>query len=510
MKAIPCFKFPIARLARAVSAIFMASALTAFAADAQKIGNVDVSQWRGFNLLEKFTLRGNAPFKEGDFKWIAELGFNFVRLPMDYRCYTEANDWLKFKEDVLKDIDQAIEFGAKYNVHVSVNLHRAPGFCINPPAEPTDLWTDEGALKAFIAHWVMFAKRYRHVSSERLSFNLLNEPTRNTRETYLKVFTRTIEAIQQEDPNRLIIVDGNSVGKDPLLEFLKYANVIQSTRGYHPGTISHYKANWVNGSDAWPEPTWPPLRLAGHLYGPSKPELKSPLVIEGDFKAGTTVALKLRQLSMKAKLQVKADGKVVAEEMFDPKADPAAWKAVKSEARWTYHEPAAPRVFQTTLASPAQQISVENVDGDWITFSELALAVAGGPRRAYAADLEWGRKHEKLRVTADGRLLPPPGVLPDQTLVDYLKPWRDISAQGETVFVGEWGCFNKTPHPVALAWMKAWLEQWKQARFGWALWNFRGSFGILDSGRADVQYENWNGHKLDREMLKLLQEYQKY
>ena len=39
------------------------------------------------------------------------------------------------------------------------------------------------------------------------------------------------------------------------------------------------------------------------------------------------------------------------------------------------------------------------------------------------------------------------------------------------------------------------------------MWNFRGSFGILDSDRKDVQYEDFNGHKLDRKMLELLQKY---
>jgi endoglucanase len=39
------------------------------------------------------------------------------------------------------------------------------------------------------------------------------------------------------------------------------------------------------------------------------------------------------------------------------------------------------------------------------------------------------------------------------------------------------------------------------------LWEFRGSFGILDSQRQDVAYEDWHGHKLDREFLKLLQEF---
>ena len=40
---------------------------------------------------------------------------------------------------------------------------------------------------------------------------------------------------------------------------------------------------------------------------------------------------------------------------------------------------------------------------------------------------------------------------------------------------------------------------------GWALWNFRGSFGILDSGRQDIEYEDWHGRKLDRKLLAMLQ-----
>ena len=46
-------------------------------------------RWRGFNLLEKFTLDGNAPYQESDFDMIARWGFNFVRLPTDYRIWTK-------------------------------------------------------------------------------------------------------------------------------------------------------------------------------------------------------------------------------------------------------------------------------------------------------------------------------------------------------------------------------------------------------------------------------------
>src|SRR5258706_11682832 len=42
-------------------------------------------RWRGFNLLEWFDANNRKPFKEEDFALIAELGFDFVRLPLSYR-----------------------------------------------------------------------------------------------------------------------------------------------------------------------------------------------------------------------------------------------------------------------------------------------------------------------------------------------------------------------------------------------------------------------------------------
>ncbi len=60
---------------------------------------------------------------------------------------------------------------------------------------------------------------------------------------------------------------------------------------------------------------------------------------------------------------------------------------------------------------------------------------------------------------------------------------------------------------MVLAWLRDVLEILTSNGIGLALWNFRGSFGILDSGRKDVQYEDFHGHKLDRKLLNLLQEF---
>ncbi len=88
---------------------------------------------------------------------------------------------------------------------------------------------------------------------------------------------------------------------------------------------------------------------------------------------------------------------------------------------------------------------------------------------------------------------------------EQVEPWRKFADTfGIGVHIGEWGAYNRTPHGVVLAWAKDCLENWKQAGIGWALWNLRGEFGILDSQRADVAYENYQGHKLDRKMLEML------
>jgi hypothetical protein len=48
----------------------------------------ELPRWRGFNLLEMF-YKGcsTGPLHEEDFQFISELGFNFVRLLLDYRIW---------------------------------------------------------------------------------------------------------------------------------------------------------------------------------------------------------------------------------------------------------------------------------------------------------------------------------------------------------------------------------------------------------------------------------------
>jgi hypothetical protein len=63
-------------------------------------------RWRGFNLLGMFcrTRMENGDkrifgyFPEDRFQWMKEWGFNFARLPLDYRYFVEEGDWMKTVE----------------------------------------------------------------------------------------------------------------------------------------------------------------------------------------------------------------------------------------------------------------------------------------------------------------------------------------------------------------------------------------------------------------------------
>ena len=109
--------------------------------------------WKGFNLLNKFNPDYQTPFAESDFEIMAEWGFNFARIPLSYWCWSSEDDWYRVDEKCLEEIDRAVEFGRRYGIHINLNFHRVPGYCINPPHGEKNLFEDDDALEACAHHW---------------------------------------------------------------------------------------------------------------------------------------------------------------------------------------------------------------------------------------------------------------------------------------------------------------------------------------------------------------------
>jgi aryl-phospho-beta-D-glucosidase BglC (GH1 family) len=492
-----------------------ASAATAIMATLAERGNADapralpeatpqkLPRWRGFNLLEKFQSVGNQPFVEEDFELIADWGFNFVRLPMDFRCWAKTPE-AEFNEQTMKEIDQAITWGREYGVHVCINFHRGPGYCVNlrNGEEPT-LWTETSAQNQFARHWGVFAARYQGLPSRQLSFNLINEPGDITGAVYAAAMKPAIAAIRAADPQRLTIADGIRWGTKPVPELVSLG-IAQSTRGYEPMLISHYEASWIHHEGPWPTPVWPiPVGINNHLYGDAKPEFKSALALQIECPQATPFSIRVGHVSAQAELIVKADGAVVLQKQFQPGPGAGEWK--KSEpASWGGYNADYNRDYAATLPAGTREIQIAVGKGDWLTFAELRL----GETSIVPGNNDWGVKQETFIVDAHGaRPVNAQYLHSKETLQNkMIEPWRALTRQGVGVIVGEWGAFNHTPHAVVLAWMRDCLDNWQAAGFGWVLWNFRGPFGILDSDRKDVTYETFKGRKLDRKMLELLRQ----
>ena len=224
-------------------------------------------RWRGFNLLEMYTVGSTTPFAEEDFRWIADWGFDFVRLPLSYTQWIKNDDPFQIDHDGqgLARLDRAVELGERHGLHVCLSLHRAPGYSVNRERrEPFNLWRDPQALEAFCLHWQALAGRYRGIADARLSFNLVNEPPPPlpfwpggfTRSRYERVMTAAVSAIRDVSPGRTIIVDGVDYGRCPSLRLAGW-RVAQSCRAYEPFELSHYRASWMPRAGRWRAPEWP-------------------------------------------------------------------------------------------------------------------------------------------------------------------------------------------------------------------------------------------------------------
>ncbi len=471
-------------------------------------------RWRGFNLTEKFQRDwNNGPFLESDFQWIRELGFNFVRLPMDYRVWIQGNDWTKFNEPVLKEIDQAVAWAGQYGIHVAINFHRAPGYTVAKPPERLSLWKDDEAQQACATHWAMFARRYRGIGNERLSFNLFNEPAGVDEDVYVEVVKKIVAAIRHEDPDRLIISDGLEYGRRPAMALAKL-NLAQATRGYTPMDVSHHQASWAGGTKDDPVPAWPRPRANGMLYSPTKnemsPEAQEPLVLEGPFRQETALRLRVQTVSSRANLVVRGNDKEHWTKEFVCGPGEGEWKQSVFLSQWNTYQNIYDRDYSVQIPAGTRRVEIALTGGDWLRLSQLGLKRPDAAEDVLDLQREWGQRPAQARYAPESEDGP---ILCDsmenrQWLWDTMVvPWQEAEQAGIGVVVGEFGCYNKTPHNVALRWLDDNLANWEKAGWGWALWNFRGSFGILDSDRKDVQYEDFHGHKLDRQMLELLQRY---
>ena len=493
-------------------------------------------RWRGFNLLGMFRAPGDtsdhrAPgyFTEDEFQWIHDWGFNFVRLPMDYRHWIVDGDWNTFDEKVFERLDKVVEWGTKYGIHVQFCFHRAPGFSVLgwEKQDKLQLRDSDVPLQAFAKQWAAFARHYRDVPNERLSFNLVNEPS-FPEERYVHIAQTLIAAIRKEDPKRFIIADGNRTASRPVPGLYPVPGVGQAMRGYAPHTLTHYRVFYF--PEASFKPVWPLTRespVGGALWG--RGETGHDRFTVADAPAGRW-EFSFGRVDGPVTLAFAADGKPLRTVAFDPKEDDGA--------RWLYPKKrgallsasATESVF-LDLPAPVKELTVEAVAGKVAVLGSVTVVSPEGRKATLGTWLPGGggvdpkrNANFRQRFSGFGETVPfrvaeatgpydlrgasTPGEGFVREFCDFMR-WEDpaIAARDVFVMVGEFGPRASSPLAEVLAFTEDQLRYWKSRGWGWALWNLRGYCGVLDNGRTDVPLEDFHGHKLDRALLELLRKW---
>lgn len=498
--------------------------------------------WCGGNLfgLLLYNKGGCRGYEERDFAVLEKYGFNFVRLPIDYRFLARKDgNWYEPDDGETRKLDAGVEYGRKHRLHVQVCFHRIPGYTVaGYDPEKHDIFKDQEALDAACRYWSFLARRYKGIPNDELSFNLFNEPSAlsggasgryaSAESRYPVVIRALVKAIRDNDPDRFIVADGLGTGPHgylPVKGLEDIPNFGWATRGYEPMLVSHCGAKWV-GLENSPVPDWPfdPEAPIGVFAERGRPNDFAPFELL-DLPPCTVAFTFARGVATRAELEAVADGRVVKCETLVPVKGAPGWTDVRVNETWKNTVGSYTGRVEVVLAKGAKTFSIATVRGEWARPDACFITSADGRHSVRIGFASQFVKPENFRQKFRGwdaaKAFRPVDVkgedIPRRYEDDareylYRTQFRFLDAalpKGGFVMAGEFGVYNKTPHAMSLSLIEAYFRMWQERGMGWAVWGFRGSMGVIDSGRADVEYEQTPDGKVDREMLDLFRRYMK-
>ncbi|MFZ6022905.1 MAG: glycoside hydrolase family 5 protein [Bacteroidota bacterium] len=155
---------------------------------------------------------------ETDIRLLKEMGSNSVRLPFDYRLFTNES-YLGVNDSTrgFYYMDKVVSWCKKYKLYLLLDMHGAPGGQTGDNIDNSYgypfLYTDSGCQQKTIDIWKRIATRYRNESII-LGYDLLNEPIAHFFEQdklnplLEPLYKRIVKAIRQVDKNHLVFLEG--------------------------------------------------------------------------------------------------------------------------------------------------------------------------------------------------------------------------------------------------------------------------------------------------------------
>ena len=188
-----------------------------------------MSQCRHFNP---------AFIEEEDFRRIREMGFDHVRLPVDYDVLAAAGTDL---------LTRALAWAGEQGLSVIVDLHKAPGYDFNAASTGGNtLFGNPELQERFLKTWDSLSAAYG--DRTHVAFELLNEVVeREAAEPWNDLIRRAVRVIRRNTGNPIIYggIQWNQAEKLALLDKPEAENIIFTFHFYEPLAFTHQRAPWI-------------------------------------------------------------------------------------------------------------------------------------------------------------------------------------------------------------------------------------------------------------------------
>ena len=211
---------------------------------------------RGTNIshwLSQSEQRGEARrlhIQEDDFARLEELGFDFVRIPIDeVQFWDEQGNKLPEAWDLLNN---ALDWSKKHNLRAIVDLHiiRAHYFnAVNEADQAVNtLFTSEEAQEGLLNLWRQLSEFLKDRSNDWVAYEFMNEPVAPEHEMWNQLVAKVHKALRELEPQRTLVVGSNMWQGHETMKYLKVPegdkNIILSFHYYNPMLLTHYGAWW--------------------------------------------------------------------------------------------------------------------------------------------------------------------------------------------------------------------------------------------------------------------------
>lgn len=185
---------------------------------------------------------------ENDIKYIASLGLDHVRVPVDYMILEDENGTIK--QEGYKYLDNCMTWCKKYGIRMIIDLHKTYGYSFDPldKTDKTIFFYDKKLQERFYSIWRTIASRYGKYH-ELIAFELLNEIVEpEVAQPWNNIALSAVKEIRSIAPDSWIIFGGtmyNNVLSVPNLADPKDDKVVYTFHSYEPIIFTHQGAYWV-------------------------------------------------------------------------------------------------------------------------------------------------------------------------------------------------------------------------------------------------------------------------